>query len=92
MDKNPIQRQIYFLALVKSLEMIFPQYTEICEVLIDYPKIGWESIKYFAKKAIRNIFHTNIYVHSRIFIAELPGHGIKRIDKLQSHCANMDFF
>ena len=35
--------------------------------------------------------HANIDVHSRRFIAELPKDGIKFIEKLQSHCANMTF-
>ena len=35
--------------------------------------------------------HVNIDVHSRILIAEFPGDGIKCIEKLQSHCANMIF-
>ena len=91
MDEDPLQRRIYFLTFVESLEMIFSWHTETCEVLLDYPKIEGENIFFFAKKAIRNIFHANIYVHSRIFIAELPGYGIKRIGKLQSHCANMTF-
>ena len=35
--------------------------------------------------------HANIDVHSRILIAELPKDGIKCIEKLQSHCANVNF-
>ena len=35
--------------------------------------------------------HAHIDVHSRIFITEFPGDGIKCIEKLQSHCANMTF-
>ena len=35
--------------------------------------------------------HANIDVHSRRLIAEFPGDGIKCIEKLQSHCANMTF-
>ena len=35
--------------------------------------------------------HANIDVHSRILISELPKYGIKCIEKLQSHCANMTF-
>ena len=35
--------------------------------------------------------HANIYVQSRRLIAELPGYGIKCIEKLQSHCADMTF-
>ena len=33
----------------------------------------------------------NIDVQRRILIAEFPGYGIKCIEKLQSHCANMTF-
>ena len=64
-DENPLQRQIYFLTFVESLEMIFSQYKETCEVLLDYPKIGGDDIiEDFAKKAIRNLLHANIDVHS----------------------------
>ena len=74
------------------LEIIFSQYTENCEVLLDYPKIGGDYvIEDYAKKAIRNLFHVNIDVHSIILIAELPKDGIKCIDKLQLHCAKMTF-
>ena len=59
--------------------MIFSQYTETCEVMIDYPKIGGDDIENYAKKAIRNILHANIDVHSRRFIAEFPIYGIKCI-------------
>ena len=93
MDEDPLQCQIDFLTFVESLEMIFSQYTETCKVLLDYPKIeGDDVIEYYAKKAIRNLLHANIYVHSRGLIAEFPKDGIKCIDKLQSHCANMAFF
>ena len=50
MDEDPLQRWIYFLTFVESLEMIFSQYTETCEVIIDYPKIGGYDIEYYAKK------------------------------------------
>ena len=79
-DKDPLQRQIYFLTFVESLEMIFSQYTETCEVLIDYPKIGGEDIKDFSKKAIRNILHANIDIHGRRLFAEFPGYGIKCVE------------
>ena len=92
MDEDPLQCQIYFLTFVESLEMIFSQYKENVEVLLDYPKIGGDDIiEYYAKKAIRNILHANIDVHSRILIAEFPKDGIKCIEKLQSHCAKMTF-
>ena len=83
MDEDPLQRKIYFLTFMKSLEMIFSQYTETCEVLIDDLKIGWENIKYFVRKSIRNLLHANIDVHSRRLIAEFPADGIKCIEKLQ---------
>ena len=35
--------------------------------------------------------YAHIDVHSRRFIAEFPKDGIKCIEKLQSHCANMTF-
>ena len=65
MDKDHIQPRIYFLTFLESLEMIFSQYTETCEVLIEYPKIGGDDIiEDYAKKAIRNLLHANIDVHS----------------------------
>ena len=72
--------------------MIFSQYKETCEVLLDYSKIGGDDIiEDDAKTAIRSIFHANIDVHSRRLIAEFPKYGIKCIEKLQSHCANITF-
>ena len=71
--------------------MIISQYTETCEVIIDYLKIGWYNIEDYAKKAIRNLLHANIYVHSIRLISESPMDGIKCIEKLQSNCANMTF-
>ena len=71
--------------------MIFSQYRETCEVLLDYSKIGGDGVEDYSKKAIRNLLHANIDVHSRILIAEFPKDGIKCIEKLQSHCANMTF-
>ena len=59
--------------------MIFSKYTETCEVLIDYPKIGGEDIKYFSKTNIRNILRANIDVHSRRLISEFPEDGIQCI-------------
>ena len=79
MDENPLQRWIHFLTFIESLEKIFSQYTETCEVLLDYLEIGGEDIKYFEKKAIRNILLANIGEHSRRLIAEFPADGIKCI-------------
>ena len=69
--------------------MLFSPYTETCEVLLDYPKIGREDNKDFSKNAIRNILHANINVNGRRLIAEFPVYGIKCIEKLQSNCTNM---
>ena len=41
------------------------------------------------KQAIRNLLHANSDVQSRRLIAEFPKDGIKCLEKLQSHCANM---
>ena len=74
MNEDPLQRRIYFLTFVESLEMIFSHYKETCEVLLDDPKIGGDDItEYYAKNAIRNILHAN----SRILIAEFPKDRIK---------------
>ena len=39
LDEGPIQRRIYFLTFIDSLNMVFSQYRETYEVLRDYPKI-----------------------------------------------------
>ena len=83
MDEDPLQHRFYFLIFVESLEMIFSQYTETCEVIMDDPKIGGDNIEDYAKNAIRNILHANIDVHIIILIAEFPIYGIKCIKKLQ---------
>ena len=65
MDEDPLQRRIYFLTFVESLEIIFSQYKETCEILLDYPKIGGDdNIEDYAKKAIRNLLHANIDVRT----------------------------
>ena len=72
MDEDPLQRRIYFLTFVESLGVIFSQYTETCEVILDYPKIGGNDIEDYAKKAIRNILYKDIDVHIRRLISEFP--------------------
>ena len=92
MDEDPLQLPIYVLTSVESLEMIFSQYTETCEVLLDYPKIGGDDvIEDYAKKDIIKRLNSQIDVNIRVLIAEFPKYGIKCIEKLQSHCANMTF-
>ena len=60
MDEDLLQRRIYFLTFVESLDMIFSQYTETCEVIIDYPKIGGDNMEDYSRNPIRNILHANI--------------------------------
>ena len=80
MDKDPLQRRIYFLTFIDSLDMIFSQYRETCEVLLNYPKMGGDDVKDYAKQAIRNLLRTNSDVHSRRLIAEFPKDGIKCLE------------
>ena len=91
LDEDPLQRRIYFLTFIDSLNMIFSQYRETYEVLRDYQRMEGGNVKDYARMAIRNLLHANSCVHSRIFIAEFPEDGIKCMEKLQSHCANMNF-
>ena len=60
-------------------------------MLRDYPKMEGENVKNYAKQAIRNLLHAKSCVYSRRLIAEYPEDGIKCMEKLQSHCANMTF-
>ena len=60
-------------------------------MLRDDPKMEGENVKDYAKISIRNLLHSNSCVHSRRLIAEFPEDGIKCMEKLQSHCANMNF-
>ena len=71
--------------------MIFSQYRETCEILLDYPKRGGGNVKDYEKQAIIKLLHANSDDHSRRLIAEFPKYGIKCLEKLQSHCANMNF-
>ena len=73
LDKYPLQHQIYFLTFLESLDMIFSQYKDTCEVIPDYPKLGGDDNNYFAKRFIRNILNAKIHVHTRRIIAEFPG-------------------
>ena len=92
MDEDPLQRLICFLTFIDSLDMIFSQFRETCEVLLYYLKIGGDDvIEDYAKKTIRNLLHANIDVHRRRLIADFPKDGIQCFEKLQSHCANMTF-
>ena len=76
---------------MESLEIIFSQYKETCEVHTDDLIIGGEDIKDYVRKKIRNLLHANIDAHSRRSIYEFPVDGVKSVTKLQSHCANMTF-
>ena len=57
MDEDQLQCRIYFLAFVDLLGMIFSQYRETCQVLLDYPKIGGDDvIEDYAKKGYQKPF------------------------------------
>ena len=63
--------------------MIFSQYRETCEALLDYPEIGGGDFKDYEKQAIRNLLHANSDVHRRRLISKFPKDGIKCLEKLQ---------
>ena len=71
MDEDLLQHRIYFLTFVESLETVFSQYKETCEVLQYYLKIGGGNIKKIVKNAIRNILHANIDVHSKSHVCTM---------------------
>ena len=52
-DEDPLQRRIYSLNFVESLDMIFSQYIETCEVILDDPKIRGDDIEDYEKRFIR---------------------------------------
>ena len=81
MDEDPLQRRIYFLAFIDSLDIIFSQYRETCQVFIDDPKLGGDDvIEDYAKHSIRNLLHANIDVHSIRLIDEFLKDGVKCIE------------
>ena len=80
LDEDPLQRRIYFLTFIDSLNMVFYQYRETYEVLRDYPKMEGGNVKDYAKQAIRNLLRANSFVHSRRLIDEFPEDGIKCMD------------
>ena len=49
LDEDPLQRRIYFLTFIDSLNMIISQYRENFEVLKDYTKIGRGEFKILCK-------------------------------------------
>ena len=59
LDENPLQCRISFLIFMESLKIIFSQYKETCEVLIDYATEGGEDIKNMLKRK-SGIFHMKI--------------------------------
>ena len=91
LDEDPLHCRIHFLTFIESLEMIYSQYKETCEVIHYHTTIRGGDIEDYVNKATRNLLHENIYVHSRRLIAKITGDGVKRISKLQSHFADMPF-
>ena len=63
LNDDLLQRRIYFLAFVESLEMIFSQYTETCEVILDYPKIGGDDVEDYTKNPL-GIFCMEILMYT----------------------------
>ena len=60
-DEDLLQRRIYFLTFIDLLDVIFSQYRETCQVLLDDQKIGGNDvIEDDAKKDIRNLFLTKL--------------------------------
>ena len=59
--------------------MIFSQYTETCEIIIDCTKIGGDDIEDYTKKSIRDIFYADIYLDKRRLLSEFLMDGIKCI-------------
>ena len=80
----------YVVTFMEPLDMIFSQYKETCEILLNYLKVGGENIKDVVKKSIGNILHEKIDVHIRRLIYEFTGDGFKYTEKLQSHFPNMN--
>ena len=64
MDEDPLHYRNYFLTFVKSLGMIFSQYTETCEVLLDHPKIGEDDIIEDFAKRLSGIFCVTILMYT----------------------------
>ena len=63
MDEDPLQRQIYFITFVESLEMIFSQYTETCEEIIESKnRRAWYWI--LCKKRLLGIFCMQIFLYT----------------------------
>ena len=48
-------------------------------------------LKIMQKSPSGTFFHANIDVYNRRLIADFPKDGMKFVEKLQSHCANMTF-
>ena len=63
MDEDPLQRRIYFLAFIDSLDMIFSQYRETCEIFLDYPKIGGDDVEDYAKR-LSEIFFMQTFMYT----------------------------
>ena len=63
MNEDPLQCRIYFLTFVESLEMIFSQYTETCEVLLDDPKIGGDDVIEYDSKRLPGTFFMQTLMH-----------------------------
>ena len=73
MDEDPIQRQIYLLTFIESLEMIFSQYKENYEVLLYYPTIVENNIKEFGKMLLGIFFMPILMCISEYYLLSSQG-------------------
>ena len=44
MYEDTLQRRIYFLTIIDSIDMIFSQYRETCQIILYDPKIGGDDV------------------------------------------------
>ena len=49
MDEDPLHCSIFFVNFIELQKIIFLQYKETCEVVLDYQKKGGEDIKYYVR-------------------------------------------
>ena len=62
LNEDPLQRWIYFLNFMESLEMIFSQYKKTFEVLLDYTIIGGEDVNIMSRRKF-GIFYMQILMY-----------------------------
>ena len=61
-------------------------------LLMEYPSIRGEDLPDYAKKYTCNLLHAYIDANSQGLINEYPVDGYQAISRLQSKCANINFY